>query len=116
MIAFQKTIGGDSTEFGWQEQSFRQTIDHENYYTVQKSEDPPESLFPPKFKEIRYWLTFKEEFQAYLRLKRGVNKTPLMYVLREKINVSDIDRDGKVGTEAGDTYPNWDKYGLRCTI
>ena len=41
-------------------------------------------MFPPKFKEIRHWLTFKEEFQAYLRMKRGVNKTPLMHVLRCK--------------------------------
>ena len=48
-------------------------------------------------------MTFKEEFQQYLRLKRGVNKTPLMYVLREKDDVSDADRGGKVGLEPEDT-------------
>ena len=51
-IAFQKTVGGDPSEFGWKDYSFKQTIDRENYYAVRKLDDPPESLFPPKFKEI----------------------------------------------------------------
>ena len=51
-----------------------------------------------------------------MRLKRGVNKTPLTYVLREEVNVSDADRGGKVGLEPEDTYQNWDEYGIRCTV
>ena len=98
---------------GWQKDiSFKQTIDWENYYAVRTSDDPPEALLPPKLKDICHWLTFKEEFQAYLRMKRGVNKTPLLYVLWKKNGVSDVDRDGQVGSAIGDTYLNWDACGM----
>ena len=49
-------------------------------------------------------------------MKRGVNKTPLLYVLWKKNGVSDVDRDGQVGPAVEDTYLNWDAYGMRCTI
>merc|ERR1712197_234586 len=39
-----------------------------------------------------------------------------MYVLREKNDVSDIERGCKVGSGIRDTYLNWDKYGMRCTV
>ena len=84
-------------------QELEQTIEQENYYAVRKSDDPPEALFPPKLKEICQWLTFKEEFQAYLRMKRGVNKTPLLYVIQKKNQVSDAERNGQVGPNNTDT-------------
>ena len=41
-----------------------------------------------------------------------MNKTPLLYVIREKTQASDAERNCQVGLDFTHTYKNWDAYEI----
>ena len=118
-IDYQKVIGGDPTEVGWAAQSdpMKATASRTDYYKKRSSSadrEPADSLFPRPLKNIKFWNSFSEEFEAYLQNKRGVTMVPLSYIIRPKDEetVSQDDRDGAVG--AFQKYADWDEHGRRC--
>ena len=103
-IDYQKIIGGDSTEAGWIAQSgpMKTSASRADYYKKRSSSadrEPADLLFPRPLKNVKFWNSFSEEFEACLQNKRGVTMVPLSHIIRPKDeeNASQDDRDGAVG-------------------
>ena len=118
-IDFQPLIGATATPVDWVADPDAESKTRERLKSLKEDDSNtaagdltlPEPLTAmSKFKE------FDERFREYLRHKRGVTKTSLLYTIRKESMVGDAERRGTVGSAPTDTYANWNEYSIRCTV
>ena len=116
-IEFQEIIGGPTTATEWlrrPDAAANTQARIKSYKNKKESKLATDTPMPDKLKTMRTFVTFDETFRAYCLLTRGSHGVPILYVLREEEEVTDIDRNGTVGNGPSDTYVDWDDYGMKC--
>ena len=71
-----------------------------------------DTTLPPKLGNMKMFREFDEHFRNYLRSKFGVAGVPLSYTIRKETNVTDLDRNRRVG----DFHEDWNHYCIQCTL
>ena len=94
-IKFQPRIGAPIDASHWiQNYSEKQTEDRViSELETEQSNAENDLVLPPALEEMNKFREFDESFKEYLRHTRGVTKAPLLYLIREKEAVTDIQRN-----------------------
>eukprot|EP00534_Pseudo-nitzschia_fraudulenta_P012686 CAMPEP_0201219246 /NCGR_PEP_ID=MMETSP0851-20130426/190982_1 /ASSEMBLY_ACC=CAM_ASM_000631 /TAXON_ID=183588 /ORGANISM="Pseudo-nitzschia fraudulenta, Strain WWA7" /LENGTH=412 /DNA_ID=CAMNT_0047508935 /DNA_START=134 /DNA_END=1369 /DNA_ORIENTATION=+ len=120
-IAFQKQICGDPSPRGWLDDAnsntpyfYKDTKARLLFYKQAKlsREATKDTKLPPSPKNMKKFREFDKHLQNYLRSKFGAADVPLSYVIRQTAEVTQEDRNKRVGSH----YEDWNHYCITCTL
>ena len=119
-LSFQRVIGASSSAAEWNADAFAgvKTAERIQYYReVKESKGTEDLTLPEPLGDMRKFREFEDHLKSYLRTKRGAANIPLVYVIRDidLSTVTNVERNGTVGSGPTDAYKNWDEYSIRCT-
>ena len=118
-LKYQHLIGGATTAAAWNNDrhAMRKTSERIRYYQqATDSEGTRDIPLPDALKDMRKFKDWDDHLNTYLQTLRGAAKCPLVYVLRDEEQVTNVERTGTVGAGVNDDYRNWDDHAVYCVV